>query len=825
LRLRFYIFATLITIFISAGCVPTRHLADNERLLYKIKLTGVAQNEPDKIAALYQQRPNRKILGSMPYLWIYYQGRRFYNRDKIKRRLDYQTHRMDRRIQAAALAQDSSRQARMLRKREKKLTRLNKRLEDGNWLMSLGEPPVLYDSAKTAATSEQISAYLNARGYFKNQTSFDTRDRNKKVTLTYKVIENQPYTYSRITDSIADPAIKHLYDSTRAESLIRVGQRYDEEVLANERDRIEKLLKNLGYYQFRKQFVTVNPDTSFEQNQVRLQLNIANEPDGAPHQVFRLGQVFFRTENPRRKERFGLVRDTIPYNGVQYLAYRHRLSPRILDKKIAIRPGQRFSQDRTASTQQQLLNLNMFRFLNIAYISQDSILTANISANPSQRFQETSELGVSYSAGLPGPFSNLRLTVRNIFGGAELLELGVRGAFEGQYSLSDKNRSVYTTELGGNIGLIFPQFLVPFNANKFFTRYNPRTRINFIFTDIHRQEFDRINQEFTFDYIWQKSSRLQFVFTPLDITINESKNKSVAFEDQLKDLRDLNRGQPTAYERSFESYFITSMNFMLLYNSNNYNHTLDAAYFRLFVEEAGILGNVLFPKDAPVGNSLNYFKYGRFNADYRRYIKLSRTNFLVSRFNVGIVKPFFKASALPYDKYFYAGGGTSVRAFRPRRLGPGSYFLKAKDSQGNEIYEDGILQKDENIEQPGELLIEGNLEYRFNIFSFWNGALFADAGNVWFLTRELVPTYEENGALSRENALFRFNRFYKEFGVGAGFGFRFDFNFLIARFDIATRIYDPGAESQKHRFIPGNYDLPTIIRDKTVLNLGIGYPF
>ncbi|MGV3642153.1 MAG: BamA/TamA family outer membrane protein [Adhaeribacter sp.] len=781
--------------------------------MYKIKLEGVEQNDPEKIASLYQQKPNRKILGSTPYLWIYYQGRKFFRPEKTKARIAEEQQRMDRRIQDASQDQDSSRLARVLRKREKKLTRLNKRLQDGNWLMTLGEPPVIYDSAKTNNTRQQIGAYLVTKGFFKNKVAYTTQDRNKKISLTYQVTENQPYTYSVITDSIADPAIKHLYDSTQSQSLLRVGQRYDEEVLSNERDRIEKLLKNTGYFLFRKQFITVNPDTSFEENQVRLQLNIANEASGQPHQVFRLDAVNFTAD--AHLDRFGLVRDTIVFNRVRYLAYKHRLSPRILDKKILIRPGQRYSMDRTISTQQQLLNLNMFRFLNINYVAADSSLTALISANPSKRFQETTELGVSYSAGLPGPFSNLRLTVRNLFGGAELLELGVRGAFEGQYSLGDNNRSVYTTELGGNVALIFPQFLVPFNANRFFTRYNPRTRINFIFTNINRQEFDRTNQEFTFDYIWQKSSKLQYVFTPLDITINESKNMSQGFRDQLAKLRDLNRGNPTAYERSFQPYFISSMNFMLLYNSNNYNHTLDASYLRLFVEEAGILGNALFPKDAPVGNNLTYFKYGRFNADYRRYFKLSRTNFLVSRFNIGIAKPLFGGKALPYDKYFYAGGGTSVRAFRPRRLGPGSYFLPELDTLGNQVYVNGIPQKDENIEQPGELLIEGNLEYRFNILNFWNGALFADAGNVWFMTRDSGP----------ENGLFRLNSFYKEFGVGAGFGFRFDFNFLIARFDIATRIYDPTALEQKHRFIPGNYGLSTIIRDKTVLNLGIGYPF
>ena len=274
-------------------------------------------------------------------------------------------------------------------------------------LMSLGEPPVIYDSVKTATTLQQLATYLNTHGYFRNRVSYVTEERNKKVTLLFHVVENQAYTYSQITDSIADPAIKQIYDSTRAQSLLRVGQRYDEEVLTSERDRIEALLKNLGYYHFRKQFITVNPDTSFGENQVRLQVNIANEPGGRPHQVFRIAEVNFTAD--AQLDRFGVDRDTLMFNGVRFMAYNHRISPRILDKKITIRPGQLYSQQRTVRTQQQLLSLNMFRFLNINYTGGDSTLVANISANPSKRFQETSELGGSYSANRPGPFANLRL--------------------------------------------------------------------------------------------------------------------------------------------------------------------------------------------------------------------------------------------------------------------------------------------------------------------------------------------------------------------------------------------------------------------------------
>jgi len=773
----------------------------------------VEKSDPNRITALYQQRPNRKVLGSTPYLSLYYFGLKFFNPEKKQKQIEEARIKIDNRITAAG--NDSSQVNRLLRKRERKLARKSRRLEQGNLFMALGEPPVIFDTTKASATRQQIAAYLLATGFFQNHVTYTTTEKNKKVTLNFNINENVPYTYSQVNYVIADPAIRHIIDSTRAQSLVRVNQKYNEETLANERSRIELLLKNLGYYQFTKQFITVEPDTSFEQNRVRLGIIIANNNDSLPHQVFRINQVNFKLDANR--ERFGLVRDTILYNNVYYLAYEHRLSPRILDKKIQIRPGQLYSLNRTIATQQQLTGLDMFRYINVSFLPADSSLTAIINSSPSRRFQETTEAGISYSAGLPGPFANFRLRVRNLFRGAELLEIGLRGAAEGQFSVED-NASVITREFGANLAFIFPQFLIPFRTNQYFSGFNPRTRLNLNYTNINRIEFNRINNQLTFDYIWQKSPQLQYVFTPLDITINQTDIKSSRFQESLY-VTNSNQ-ELTTYGKSFQDAFVSSMNFSVLYNSNNYNHTLDATYLRLYLEEAGLVGSMFLNENY---NNLHVFEFGRFIADYRRYLKLSRTNFLVSRINFGIARSIKQNDYLPYDKYFYAGGGTSLRAFLPRRLGPGSYFPQQYDSLGVGIINaDGSPKRNIYSEQQGELLIEGNLEYRFHIFNVMNGALFTDVGNIWMLTPD-----EDRG----EKAQFKFNRFYKEFAVGAGFGLRFDFTFLIARVDIASRIYDP-TNQPGHRFLPTSSDsgVPGTASEKAAyrnlrLNLGIGYPF
>jgi hypothetical protein len=453
------------------------------------------------------------------------------------------------------------------------------------------------------------------------------------------------------------------------------------------------------------------------------------------------------------------------------------------------------------------------------------VLTTNINALPSKRFQETTEGGVSYSANLPGPFANFRLTARNIFGGAELLEIGLRGGFEGQFAVSktdggtnQRPPSVYTYEFGGNLGIIFPQFLLPFNANQLFPRYNPRSRANLIYTYIDRQEFTRTNQETTFDYIWQISPRLQHVFTPFDISINSTRRISSLFQSQLNQARvnDI----PSTYEKSFASSFVSSINYSRLYNSNNYNHTLDASFLRLFVEEAGLFSGLVFKGRETIkinNTNLTLFRYLRANADFRRYFKLDRTSFFVTRLNIGVARAFDKTEFLPYDKYYYAGGGTSIRAFRPRRLGPGSYFPVSRDEQGNLLYEDDGKTLRRNIlsEQQGELLLESNLEYRFNIYSFMNGAVFLDAGNIWMLTQD--PT--------RPNSKFEVKDFWRELAVGTGVGFRFDFTFLIARFDVSAKVIDPSQPLGQRFVLNKTAILKANNYYNMAINLGIGYPF
>lgn len=213
---------------------------------------------------------------------------------------------------------------------------------------------------------------------------------------------------------------------------------------------------------------------------------------------------------------------------------------------------------------------------------------------------------------------------------------------------------------------------------------------------------------------------------------------------------------------------------------------------------------------------LRKFQYAKINPDYRRYIPLGGQRYFVYRFNAGVASPLFGSDVIPYDKYFFAGGASSVRAWTARRLGPGSHFsMRTVMRDGEEVLQPY------SPEQPGEVMLETSAEYRFNMVGFLNGAVFVDAGNVWMLRPD-----------NRPGSDFAFNRFYKELAVGTGFGLRLNFSVVILRFDFAAQVYDPAGDSFGNKLVIRDFRFSDFFRQTDLsnirranLNIGIGYPF
>ncbi len=786
--------------FVLAGCVGTRYLKGDQLLLYEQKIKGTDNLDKEKLEDLFRQKTNRRfpIIPFAPYVGFYQYGLKYYDKEAIQEEKQKVIQRLDRKIEQNT--DHKKKTDKLIAKKERKITKLNRKLEEGNIWMRWGEPLAVYDSALTEETREVLNKYLQTKGYFNGKVTYDVNILNKLVSVIYTVQERKPYTIDTISYVSADTAITRIIYDNLENQAISQGDNYDQDELTAERTRIDELLKNSGYFDFSRQYISIFADTTLGDLRVATKFIIQEPEKRGYHKIFEIDSVIFNIDDNITEKTAD--RQTEVYDHITYRFYHNKYYKKILDSKIFIHPGDLYNKKNTLETQRQLSNLDVFKFININYDTTGGKMIANIYTSPLKKFQTSNEVGLNVSQAFPGPFFNTSLKVRNVFGGLEIMEVSGRAGIEGVPPVTEQRNVFKSSEAGGTFSLTFPQFIFPF-INRF-TRgeINPKTRVQTGYSFVDRPEYRRSNFKTSISYSWQKQQKILYELTLADINYIDSRIQSDAFQQRLDELEAAgNKSLP----RAFLPSFVTSTIFNTTFNFNNYGSNTKASFLRLYLENGGLIFNY-FNAFTNLLDSLNlqYFRFFKINTDYRQYAPVSRSTTLAYRFNVGIAAPYGGTIGLPYEKLFFAGGSNSIRAWPARRLGPGSSAPDSVDIDGYYVY---------LIEQPGEILLESSIEIRQKLFGFVDGAIFLDAGNSWLIKEDDT----------RPGGNFDLNRFYKEIALGTGLGLRFDFSYLIARFDFGLKVYDP-ARDLKQRWIGQQFTLAEELQHFT-FNFGIGYPF
>ncbi|MFN8341787.1 MAG: BamA/TamA family outer membrane protein [Cyclobacteriaceae bacterium] len=413
---------------------------------------------------------------------------------------------------------------------------------------------------------------------------------------------------------------------------------------------------------------------------------------------------------------------------------------------------------------------------------------------------------MSVTQGFPGPYYSLNFKKRNVFGGLEIFDLNGRFGFEGVASATQVGNFYRSTEANVTASLTFPQFLIPLRPARAYRwgRYNPRTKLLAGYTYTDRPEYKRSITTYSTTFSWERGHKLQFTFSPTTLNVIRS-DVSSGFQAVLDTLKSKGNNLINAFRPSF----VGSMLFTVTYNPNNYGSNVNSFFVRASLESGGTLLNLYSPKFIEQWG-LEPYQYARASLDIRRTQVINKHTLLAMRVNTGVGFSYSDNKVLPYEKNFFVGGSNSVRAWRPRRLGQGELPPRlSTNPNSNGFY-------DYSFEKPGDLLLEASIELRQKLFGFVNYALFLDAGNVWAITSNPDTRTQFNG-----------ERFYKQFGVGTGFGLRFDFTFLILRFDVGMKVFDP-ARPEGERFVLDRVRFTKpygTTREPVIYNIGIGYPF
>jgi outer membrane protein insertion porin family len=773
--------------------------------LYRNSLKGAPKDHYSNMTDLYKQRNNRKVLGLLPYVNLYNFGKIFLDTAKVIRKKHKITEKYNTKIKEAKSVHAKNR---LTAKKEKKEKKKDLTLKEGNSFMrSFGEPPEIFDSLKVKNTVLSMEGYLFSKGYFHNDVTakIDTSRRRKRISVRYTAVPGIPFTIDTVKYKITDPAIELLVNNPKLYTKVIVpNENYDEDKLNSERENIYKLLKDNGYFNFQRQNILFEIDSINRPYKVNVTVLVENR-----HHVYKLSKMYFNlndTPSAKNALKTGSERDTFLYKNVYYTFYKKTYLRKLLDYKIATRPYDIFSQSKFQNTQRMLSSMDMYKFVNIN-ISENKedtsshTLTAYINTQSMSKFQISQEYGFSVSQALiPGPFLSFTLKTRNIFRWLEVLENTFRYSFEAQYTNVSQAEPYRAREFSAYTSLGVSQLLIPSRLRDIMKNYNPKVKFYTGYNFVKRPEYRRESFKAGLTYSFSKNIYSSFFITPIDISLIDSKVDQ-SYRDFLTDLH--NKNGSNLY-LSFNPSLVTSFQFSYVYNNNVSNARTITKYIRPSFDFGGFIPRLVAKQYAsPEDRDSNrlfgkqIFQYARVGLDIRYYIPVQKKNTFVIRFNMGYAHPIGNSSkenlyALPYEKYFFTGGNSSIRAWKPRRLGPGSY-------NGN--YQNGYL-----YEQPGEILFETNYEYRFKIVGIFNSAIFVDAGNVWTIKDE------------KEGSQFKLPKAISDIAVGAGIGLRLDFSFLILRLDAANKVIDP-AFSQGHK-LQTRYGF-----GKAVYNLGIGYPF
>ncbi len=677
-----------------------------------------------------------------------------------------------------------------------------------------GQDPVYYEEPEIERSRLIMRKYLSDNGYFNSSVSFDTSNVNKRVNVKYRIESPGRHELRNIflpTDSSS--AIPRIIRDISGRSLLKQGDYYSLSKLINERERITIEARNRGYYDFTEDalfyFVDTNAVRTRGELASDLWLKVKPPTYGPDFKKYYIGKTYIYPNYDLNKAALISISDSVKYQDLTILQNLEILKPRTFKESIAQDFGDVYSEERQIATTNHLLDLGIYKFVNFRYrtrVTNDtSYLDRYIYLTPGKVQDIRAEVETTTRAGAFGMSLKGSYTHKNIFHGAERLDLSLSTGFEngGKILISDDTLNNNLVEVTARADLSFPRFILPFfNVDNSSAFHVPKTRIGFLANLQRRRSlFTLANYKITFGYDWDETRRKRHQIDLLSLNLIRIRDKTEAFEQFLENNPRL--------DQSLSNLFI----FGSTYNYTFTNQEVGVAkdyFFLLGQLEAS--GNSLYLASSLIGKNR---PYQIFNSEFSQFTKVDldlryhwfgRNSSLVTRFSPGFGFAYLNSSSLPYIKQYYLGGANSMRAFPIRGL-LGSYRANPESTIAESAFD-----------KTGEVKLEWNLEYRFDIFKpfYLKGAFFTDIGNVWLLD----PQNQETDP----RKVFSANRFLRELAVGAGFGLRLDIQYIVLRFDIAIPIRKPFLEPG-NRWTFNQIGTDGWFKSNRVFNIALGYPF
>ena len=665
-----------------------------------------------------------------------------------------------------------------------------------------GEQPVLLSQVRPAIVQTKLADFLFNFGYFRPGIEHEQVVKKKEAWIKYQISPGTRYTIRNINYPQDSSHLSARIRTVAPQTLLKKGDFVNLETLDAERERIDEYLKNRGYFFFNPDFILYRVD-SVHTGEADIYYTIKEEISERARTTWQLGNIsvygnyslnrdsIIKKQNGKREKKFTLIDNKERYRADVY------------ERALLIKEDQLYRKNLHYLSIERLMNLNTFRFVKIGFTPDTTSNSRKLNTKVYVTPMKKNSVRIEASAnGKTGNYVGSELSVKlrnvNVAKGAEILDLKISGGFDLQYgSRQVQSGNAYT--LQGELSYYIPRIIPKVKIKPGLNSFIPRTGFSvggeyLVRPELYTQRMLKASLEYT----WKIKKTTEHTLRAIRIQSIDPSNTTPKFDSIL--------AEDVSLQASFEKQLVLGSQYQYFYN-NTFQEKKRFTYSTKF--NAGTSGNLYSLIARPAVDTpgaitlfnLPVSQFVRLEADLRGYVKISPKMTLANRMIAGVAFAYGNSRIVPYAEQFFIGGSSSIRAFRIRTLGPGSYHSDESVYQANES---------------GDIKFEANTELRYIMGKYLGFAGFVDAGNIW--RRKETPDKPGSG--------FSAANFLKEMAVGAGVGVRLDFSILLLRFDIAMPLRKPWYP-EGNRWVLNEINLgdKEWRRENLLLNIGIGYPF
>ena len=679
-----------------------------------------------------------------------------------------------------------------------------------------GEPPVLLSAVDLERNVKVLQSHLENKGFFKAAVTGDTVVAKKKAHAEYRVNIGEQYKIASVSfPQDTSDLSQHIRQDT-LETLLKPGEPFDLDLIKGERLRIDGRLKEKGFYYFSPEHLLIRVDSTIGDNKVNLFVAVKEEVPTVSREIHRINNVYIYSNYSLATAQADTNKaNTTVIRGYNIIDRENTFKPRLLARMMQFQPGEVYNRTEHNLTLNRLINLNVFKFVKNRFEPAPSLDTPRLNVyyylTPLPKKSLRAEIsGTQKSNGFTGSEITLSWHNRNTARGAEHLNLSFYVGSEIQSggktdtlktAISEEEIRGNTYRFGSELSLVLPKFLIPFIDIPNQGGFAPRTNIRLGYDVLNKRKLYTLNSfRGLYGFTWKKNIRRNNELNPFAITYVQPLNETELYERR--------KIQFPTLARATERQFILGSNYQFTYNDLLQATQPPKAFFiNGLVDLSGNIAGMLTGANIKTGDTVKLFgapfaQYVKFEGDGRYYHKIGLNNTWANRVIIGYGLPYGNSLEIPFIKQFFVGGNNSLRGFRSRSVGPGTY-------------KDTSFRAEFLPEQTGDIKFEVNTELRPRISGPLYGAIFLDAGNVWLKNDEKY-TKKPGSQFSA--------KFLNELAVDAGVGIRLDIQLFVIRLDVAVPLRRPW---EQNPWVMNNINFKDRDWRQTniVYNFAIGYPF